>query len=187
MRHDPLAQRRSAHVAALAALLLAGCAQPEGTEDRTAAAAAPAPAPRSSEATLSAAAPATVGGDGSAIVLTPLSAAEIDEAGLSGELGCSFSTAAASPLLVAMGDVASRDAAQGVVKVGSYVERVAAPGGFDALLKGVTFSGLGKTIRIDLTGPATDGGESPPRPATLTYDRADGARLTLPGRWSCGP
>ncbi|MDZ4376309.1 MAG: hypothetical protein U1C74_33415, partial [Phenylobacterium sp.] len=90
-------------------------------------------------------------------------------------------------LLVAMGDVASPEAAQGVVKVGRYVERVATPGGFDAMLKGATFSGAGKVVRIDLTGPASGGGESPPRPATLTYDRADGARLTLVGLWSCGP
>jgi hypothetical protein len=71
--------------------------------------------------------------------------------------------------------------------VGDYVERVAAPGGFDGMLKGAVFTGAGKTIRIMLTGPAIGGGESPPRPATLTYDRADGASRTIAGRWTCGP
>ena len=74
-----------------------------------------------------------------------------------------------------------------MVKVGSYVEAVAAPGGYDAMLEGVTFTGAGKTLRITPTGPATVGGESPPRPATLTYDRADGARRDFDGQWQCGP
>ena len=130
---------------------------------------------------------ATIGGDGSEIELRQISALEIEEAKLPGELGCSFSTSEASLILIAMGNVASRDAAQGIVKVGSYVERLSAPGGFDAMLKGVTFSGAGKTVRIKLTGPAVGGGESPARLATLTYDRADGARRTFTGRWNCGP
>lgn len=208
---SPYEQNRSSTAAitfTLAVLLVAGCSEPTGvTEDATTVARSadstavapqpPAPAtvdvaasmPRSnaSEVNKTDADSATVGGDGSAINLAPLSAAEIQSASLSGELGCSFSTSASLPIFVAMGDVASRDAAQGVAKVGSYVERVAAPGGFDAMLKGVTFSGAGKTIRIDPIGPARGGGESPPRPATLTYDRADGARRTLAGWWSCGP
>ena len=129
----------------------------------------------------------TIGGDGSEIQLRQISALEIEEAKLPGELGCSFSTSESSLILIAMGNVASRDAAQGIVKVGSYVERLAAPGGFDAMLKDVAFSGAGKTVRIKLTGSAVGGGESPARPATLTYDRADGARRTFTGRWNCGP
>lgn len=172
---------------ALAVLLLAGCS---GSGDRAGetATAVPAPAPAPAPAPPPAAESATTGGDGSAIVLSPLSAAEIEQADLPGELGCSFAAPdAAAPLLVAMGTVASREPAWGVVKVGTYVERVAAPGGFDAMLRGATFSGAGKTVRIHLTGPAVGGGESPPRPATLTYDRADGARRVFAGLWSCGP
>jgi len=130
---------------------------------------------------------ATIGGDGSAISLSALSGAEIEELNLSGELGCSFSTDSAAPLLVAMGNVASTEPAFGLVKIGDYVERVAAPGGFDAMVKGTTFSGRGTTIRIGISGAATGGGESPPRPATLTFDRADGARRVFDGRWECGP
>lgn len=145
-----------------------------------------APDPRSATVETGPAA-ATTGGDGSAIRLSALSAADLDGAHLSGELGCSFSTTEASPLLVAMGNVASTDPAFGLVKIGDTVERVAAPGGFDAMLDGARFSGRGTTIRIALTGPATGGGESPPRPATLTFDRADGAQRVFAGRWECGP
>ncbi len=171
-----------------AAVLLCACSgSGGGPPEAPAEAAGAAPAAIPSAPPAQAAPGATVGGDGSPIELAALSAAEIEAARLPGELGCSFQAPAGGPLLVAMGKVASREPAIGVVKVGSYVERVAAPGGFDAMLKGATFSGAGKTVRIDLTGPAIGGGESPPRPATLTYDRADGARRTFPGRWSCGP
>lgn len=130
---------------------------------------------------------ATVGGDGSDIMLAPLSSADIDGAALTGELGCSFTIDDAPPLLVAMGDVASKQPSRGVVKVGNYVEVVTAPGGFDAMLEGALFSGAGKTVRITSTGIATGTGESPPVPATLTYHRADGARRSFAGQWTCGP
>lgn len=128
----------------------------------------------------------TVGGDGSEITLSALSPADVEGAKLTGELGCSF-TADDQPLLVAKGNVGGGDPARGVVKVGDYVEPVGAPGGFNAMVKGAKFSGQGKTVTIALTGPAIGGGESPPRPATLTYDRADGAKRVLDGRWNCGP
>lgn len=130
---------------------------------------------------------ATVGGDGSDIVLAPLASADMEGAKLTGELGCSFSIGDAPPLLVAMGDVASKEPSRGVVKVGDHVEAVTAPGGFDAMLEGAQFSGAGKVIRIAVTGPAIGPGESPPAPATLTYDRADGARRSFGGQWRCGP
>ena len=135
---------------------------------------------------------ATIGGDGSEIRLDPLAPVDLADASLPGELGCTFSSPGLAPgvfvpLLVAKGNVASRDAAIGIVKVAGYVERVAAPGGFDAMAKGTSFSGKGKTIGIALTGPATGGGESPSRPATLTYDRADGAKRSFAGTWQCGP
>lgn len=176
------------------ALALAACAD---ADDQPAAAdpietATPSPAPTSPPAPpspVASPAPAgvTFGGDGSANPLSALSAADLEGVRLSGELACSFSTSEASPLLVAMGNVASQDPAFGVVKIGDSVERIAAPGGFDAMLGGTTFSGRGTTIAIALTGAAVGGGESPPRPATLTFDRADGARRVFDGRWECGP
>lgn len=131
---------------------------------------------------------ATVGGDGSQIELDELTASDIREAAPSGELACSFSTGDTTlPILMAMGIVASDEPAQGIVKVAGYVERIAAPGGFDGIMDNPTFTGQGKTIEIEVTGAASDGGESPPRPATLTYQRADGASRTFDGRWQCGP
>lgn len=179
------ARRRAAAVAALLALALAACSGPPADKPAEPAAA---PAPAAPPETPSPEPAATVGGDGSAITLNALSSADLQSAALQGELGCSFSTPTASPLLVAMGVVASKAAAHGVVKVGDYVERVAAPGGFDAMSKGVAFAGQGKTVTIARTGAApVGGGESPGYPATLTYDRADGARLVLTGLWTCGP
>ncbi|HEY0596028.1 hypothetical protein [Sphingopyxis sp.] len=130
----------------------------------------------------------TRGGDGSPIELTALSEADVGGARLDGELGCSFAaSAAAQPLLLAKGNVASQDPARGIVKVGDTIETVSANGGFDAMAKGTKFFGKGLQLRVALTGPAQGGGESPPRPATLTADRADGAQRVFAGLWQCGP
>jgi len=129
---------------------------------------------------------ATAGGDGSEIVLGPLSPAEIQAAKLAGELACSFETAGAV-MMTARGNAGSNERAQGIVKVGDYVEPVGAPGGYDAMARGTRFDGKGKTIRIAVSRAAQSGGESPPRFASLTYDRADGAQRTFKGYWVCGP
>jgi hypothetical protein len=131
----------------------------------------------------------TIGGDGSEVVLSSLSAGDLETAKLEGELGCSFTTAISdAPLLIAKGNVGSKESAWGVVKVGDYVEQVSAGGGFNAMVRGVTFAGKGKSIRIAPTGEkASGGGESPPVPATLTYDRMDGAKREIEGFWTCGP
>jgi hypothetical protein len=128
----------------------------------------------------------TTGGDGSEIMLNPLSPAEIKAAKLQGELACSFETAGVQ-LLVARGNAASAERSQGVVKVGDYVEEIGAPGGYNAMVKGTRFDGKGKSIRVYVSGPPQGGGESPPRFASLTYDRADGAKRTFKGYWTCGP
>ena len=129
----------------------------------------------------------TVGGDGSQIQLEELTQEDVEGADLSGELVCNFLGDGALPLLYATGVVASDDPAQGVVKVSGYVERIAAPGGFEGITDDPTFTGQGKTISIAMTGPATGEGESPARPATLTYERADGASREFDGLWQCGP
>ncbi|MCE7032902.1 hypothetical protein LY625_09805 [Lysobacter sp. GX 14042] len=129
----------------------------------------------------------TVGGDGSAIELLPLTDSDVEAASLAGELACSFSVDSGGALLLAKGNVASDDASRGVVNVAGYVEPVAAPGGFGAMLRGTRFSGAGKVILVELTGPTIGGGESPPNPATLTYQRADGAERMFAGQWQCGP
>lgn len=166
------------------ALTVAGCSkekEPEPAAKDTAAsqpaATTPPTAPESP----------TIGGDGSQIVLSTLSSDEIRKTELPGELGCGFSDTTGAVLLIAMGDAASKGPASGIVKVADSVERIAAPGGFDAMVKGVTFTGAGKTVRIELTGSPIDNSESPPIPAELIYQRADGAERTYAGRWSCGP
>ena len=131
---------------------------------------------------------ATTGGDGSPIRLSPLGSGEVEAADLGGELGCSFANAERETLLLAMGNVASQEPAFGIVKVGDYVESVSTPGGFDAMIRGATFVGKGKTLVVDRTSSQpVGGGESPPYPATLTYQRADGASRTFEGLWTCGP
>lgn len=129
----------------------------------------------------------TIGGDGSPIQLDPLTASELVEAGLSGELACAFTVGDAPPLLYGIGLVGSDEPAQGVVKVSGYVEPIRAPGGFETMLHDPVFTGRGTTIRITITGPAGPGEESPSVPATLVYLRADGASRTIDGHWQCGP
>jgi hypothetical protein len=132
----------------------------------------------------------TEGGDGSPITLSALNAADIEGARLSGELGCSFEGDPSSILLIAKGDVASSAGAQGVVKVGDYVEAIInrEGGGFDALSDGANFVGNGKTIRI-VVGQALRAArsEAQTRKATLYYQRADGASRRSSGLWTCGP
>lgn len=182
-----------------AGLLLAACSQAPAPAQGNAA--GPATSPQATAVPALDAAPATpvppvdttarddetIGGDGSPILLDTLSASEISEAGLAGELACAFTVGDTPPLLYAMGLVGSDEPAQGLVKVAGYVEAIRAPGGFDAMLHDPVFAGRGKTIRITTTGPGTPGEESPLLPATLMYQRADGASRVIEGHWQCGP
>ncbi|NML05303.1 hypothetical protein [Sphingomonas sp. G-3-2-10] len=188
---------RSGAAALLAGSVLAACSSPESNTSNTVerdisitevtirneAAVTPAPEVAGN------ASGATIGGDGSEIVLNPLTAADVEGAKLEGELACSFATSASTaPLLLGKANVGPNETAWSVVKVSDDVEPLSAGGGFNAMVRGVTFSGKGKTIRIAPTGEkAAESGESPPVPATLTYDRADGARRVIEGLWTCGP
>ncbi|UNK42264.1 hypothetical protein MNO14_15170 [Luteimonas sp. S4-F44] len=176
----------------MSGMLLAACApagdaptaaqQPEATT--------PTPAPEqapAADAPAPSAAGGTEGGDGSQIQLGPLSERDIADAALAGELACSFAEEGQAPLLFAKGVVGAAEPAQGVVKVSDVVEQVRAPGGFEGMNKNPTFTGRGTTIHIVETGTAPGGGESPPRPATLTYQRGDGASRSFEGMWQCGP
>ena len=180
----------------LAALVLTACSQ-QKTEDQPAATPTPAvgdetraPAVTPAVPAPVAAAPdegATVGGDGSQIQLSDLTLADQQAHPLKGELSCHFRDKAGALLLVASGFSGVKEPGFGLVKVLDSVEQVVAPGGYDAMVKGTALSGQGKTVTIAITGPATGGGESPPYPATLTYDRADGAKRVFVGTWTCGP
>lgn len=130
----------------------------------------------------------TRGGDGTPIELAALGEADLTGARLKGELGCSFAADAATPpILIAKGDVATQDPARGIVKVGDAIASIAASGGYDVMADGTNFFAEGLQLRVALTGAAQGGGESPPRPATLTLNRADGARRVIAGLWQCGP
>ncbi len=180
----------------VAALALTACS-PQKTEDQPAATPAQAvgdetraPAVTPAVPTPVAAAPAeggTVGGDGSQIQLSDITLADQQAHPLKGELSCYFRDKAKALLLVGSGFSGVKEPGYGLVKVTGSVEQVVAPGGFDAMVNGAAFSGQGKTVTIALTGPATGGGESPAYPATLTYDRADGAKRVFVGTWTCGP
>jgi hypothetical protein len=132
--------------------------------------------------------PRSPDGAGAQPGLRPLSQADMGDAALSGELRCSFmSQAGAATMLVAAGDVGTKVPAEAIVAAGGTVMRVSQPGGFNAMLKGATFTGEGAKVRIALTGPAKGGGESPARPGTLHYER-DGRELAeVRGDWVCGP
>jgi len=133
---------------------------------------------------------ATTGGDGSQIRLTALTAADRAAHPLEGELGCSFA-AGEDVLLVAMGNVADEDGrAQGLAKIGDDLEPLVAQeaGGFDGLPDGAMFSGKGMTFTVTRSSDTPlAGGESPPYPAELLLQRADGAERTIVGLWTCGP
>jgi hypothetical protein len=130
----------------------------------------------------------TRGGDGTPIELAALGEADLAGARLDGELGCNFAADAATPpILIAKGNVASQDPARGIVKVGDTIASIAVTGGYDAMVDGANFYSEGLQLRVALTGAAQGGGESPPRPATLTLNRADGARRVIAGLWQCGP
>ena len=133
----------------------------------------------------------TTGGDGSPLVLSPLTAADLSGITLAGELACSFSDGAGgAPLLLARGDVADADGrASFAVKPGSAVEQGLAlrDGGYDAMLGGERFGTRGLVLTVRDVGLPARGGESPPRNAELLAQRADGAERVFAGFWTCGP
>lgn len=130
----------------------------------------------------------TTGGSTAPAGLSALSAADISGAALAGELRCGFADADGALYLLAGGTVASANPADGIVKASDAVIHVSAPGGFDAIINGGVFSASLGIAAVSVTGPANGGGESPPRPATLTYTPATGgSSQVIAGEWTCGP
>lgn len=116
--------------------------------------------------------------------------------GLRGELGCSFADGRGRTLLMAKGNVGGTQPSDAIVRIGGAIHRVAAAGGFNAMVKGASFSGDGLTFSVKATAPTRGGGESPAQPARLTYTPADAAKddapkdkalLKVNGMWQCGP
>ncbi|WP_077146148.1 hypothetical protein [Sphingopyxis sp. KK2] len=81
------------------------------------------------------------------------------------------------PALVVKTDVATDATAQGAVKVGSRVQRVAGPGGFAELQKGMDLSGPGLNLIVE---PSASGAK-----AKLAASRPFGKPTSFEGDWSC--
>jgi hypothetical protein len=131
----------------------------------------------------------TVGGDGSPIHLSALTPADLKGAAMAHGLKCSFSTPDAGALLIAHEESAITLPARGVVKILDSVEQVVGrtSGAVGAISGGATFVGQGKVIRIAMAGKnPIESSDGQAYPATLTYDRADGARRVVLGLWTCG-
>lgn len=118
--------------------------------------------------------------------LQPLTADDIENAELAGELFCSFETESGT-MLLAGGNVASEQPAEAAVKLSSGLMSLSAQGGFDAMNNGTAFTGADGSAGIEVTGPTTEDGESPAHPATLTVQPNDGAEMMAEGLWRCGP
>jgi len=171
-------------------------AQPGTAETQVAPSATPvaAPVPQASQtppATGPDSGSSTIGGDGSQLILSPLSSADLSDITLTGELACSFGQSArGQPLLLARGDVGDADGrATFAVKIGTYVQQGTAleDGGFDALLDGARFGTQGLVLTVRNLGAPEGGGEWRPRTAELLVQRADGAERVFDGWWTCGP
>lgn len=125
-----------------------------------------------------------------------LTSADRKGAGLNGELGCNFADGRGRILLMAAGNVGGTQPGEGIVRIGGAIHRISAPGGFNAMVKGTSFTGDGLSFAVKITAPTRDGSESPDQPARLTYTPADAATEDAPkekatlkvnGVWQCGP
>ncbi|WP_338425884.1 hypothetical protein [Sphingopyxis kveilinensis] len=159
-----------------ALLLLAGCSGEPAAESK-----APETKTAAAESTL----PDT-GGD-APIELSAIGKGEL--LALDGELGCSFTVEGHDgAALVAKADVGPEATAQGAVKIGGRVQRVAGSGGFAALEKGMQLSGPGVKLTITRTAEASSptGNEQTAYPATLVARRTFGGEQSFDGKWVCG-
>lgn len=119
--------------------------------------------------------------------LSPLTAQDIAQAKLPGELACGFADHTENTLVYASGNVQSDEDAIGLIKVAASVERLAAPGGFDALVRGPTLAGSGVRVEIAIKDGPSVSGESQPRPAFMTVVRDGKPDVRIDGTWTCGP
>jgi len=82
-----------------------------------------------------------------------------------------------APTLVVKTDVDADATAQGAIKVGRRVQRVAGPGGFAELQKGMDLSGPGLSLVVE---PSASGAK-----AKLAASRPFGKPTSFEGDWSC--
>ncbi|WP_103174153.1 hypothetical protein [Paracoccus sp. SY] len=118
--------------------------------------------------------------------LQPLTADDIEGAGLTGELFCSFE-ANGQPLLLAAGNVASDQAAEATIRLSNRLLSLSADGGYDAMTPGTVFTGSEVLAEVAVTSEATESGESAAYPAKLTVQPEGGDKVVADGLWRCGP
>lgn len=151
-------------------LLLAACSGQPQSEEKT--------APATEEAQPSA----------PPIELTAIGEGELPS--LQGELGCSFTIEGQDgPALVVKADVGPDATAFGAYKTGGQVRRVAGPGGFAALEKGMELSGRGMRLTVERLGevPNEEASEATSYSARLAANRPYGGERDYEGVWTCGP
>lgn len=162
-----------------AACSLAACSQPESAQEPT--------APKPAE---------TAGGADMAFSPEALSADDMKQVSVNGELGCAFALEKQSPaLLIARGNVGSTTPASGIIKIAGRTIPLKSrePSGFDGLGDGATFEGPAVTVAIERLSedspPSTMAGseESPPYPAKMILSGEGGAENAMNGLWTCGP
>jgi hypothetical protein len=149
-----------------ALILLAGCSGQPQSEAKT---------PETKTATEEAKLPVTGGGE--PIELSAIGKGELLR--LSGDHECRFTIAGQSgPALVAKASTGNDQLASGAYKIGGKVLRVAGPGGFKALEKGMELSGPGMKLAV----VTSDGSKSA---AKLTAKRTYGGERSYDGEWAC--
>lgn len=119
-------------------------------------------------------------------LLQPLTPSDMENAALAGELFCGFE-AEGRTLLLAAGYVGTDRPAGAAIRFSGRLMTLSAPGGFNGIVAGTAFTGPDGSVEIEVTGLASEGGESPARPGTLTLQPNGGAEIMVGGLWRCGP
>jgi len=121
------------------------------------------------------------------VALEPLAGTDV-QGQLDGELGCSF-TVGDDVLIIAMGNVDPTDVSEALAKREGRVEELdaTAPGGYDGMVEGASFSGGDLSIEVQTDLRNETGNEQVAYAARLTVSQTDGALRTYNGAWTCGP
>lgn len=120
--------------------------------------------------------------------LVALTAEDIADAELPDELACGFADRGGNTLLYASGNAESSEDAVGLMKIAGAAERLSAPGGFNALVRGPTLAGSRFTVIVrPQDASAATSGESSSRRASMTWSREGEANSSIDGTWTCGP
>ncbi len=123
---------------------------------------------------------------------TPITLGRVTEAAAAqviGELRCAFLSDASDLLLVGAGDVDKASRATAVVMRGAtpVLLTARAPGGFDAMAQGGSFTDAELTASITRGAPRETEHEGSSHTATLSVEAPGSAPVAIDGVWECGP